>query len=400
MTGVDRRFERSVAFWLRAYPRRWRAARSAEVQSVAADLAGPGAARLDVRSAAGMVVGGWATRWRTRPPLHDYLLYAGFDRRIPARYRAWAADDLEGPLFALRLVLRGPALAVLIATVVTDHGRLPTDLTFVGIFVTVLAATWLTFGPRRLESLRRKHLVPQQGEPVVGGTRVYDWVPRDRVAAIPGTLAALLCTAVVGVVATSAGILARHGVVFVACPGEPGDACVETVSRLRDGIGPVGLDALVVAVAVGAVAAWLAAGRLRRTVARRPVQTDRRLVGFGVRRTAAAASVGALVLADLLAEATGRIDLWAAPVVAVLALALLPATVVGWRAARHGPADLAWSDVCRMACTGRPPAVDQRATGLVAVPVALAAHRAASGAAVPGPVVPDHAEAPGTDWLH
>ncbi|HEX7806008.1 MAG TPA: hypothetical protein VF413_07590 [Cellulomonas sp.] len=49
MTG----FHRSVAFWLRAYPRRWRAVRAAEVTAVLADLAGPPPRRLDARAAAG-----------------------------------------------------------------------------------------------------------------------------------------------------------------------------------------------------------------------------------------------------------------------------------------------------------------------------------------------------------
>ena len=65
--------ERSVVFWLRVYPLRWRAARSAEVAAVLADLASPAPRRLHARAAIGLVRGGWATRWREHPPLGAYL---------------------------------------------------------------------------------------------------------------------------------------------------------------------------------------------------------------------------------------------------------------------------------------------------------------------------------------
>ncbi|HWJ84590.1 MAG TPA: hypothetical protein VNR62_04130, partial [Cellulomonas sp.] len=69
MTQSDpARFERSAAFWLRAYPRWWRAERGGEVVAVLADLA-PGATRLSWTTAAGIVVHGWAERWRAHPPV-------------------------------------------------------------------------------------------------------------------------------------------------------------------------------------------------------------------------------------------------------------------------------------------------------------------------------------------
>jgi hypothetical protein len=400
MTGPDPRFERSVAFWLRAYPRRWRAARGAEVQALVADLAVPGATRLGLRSAVGLVAAGWATRWRTRPPLRDYLLYVGFDRRIPARYRAWAADDLEGPLAPLRIGLRGPGAALLAFAAIQRRWHLPVDLVFVGMLMAVYVATWLAFGARRLESSRRKHLVPSLGEPLVAGTRVYEWVSRDRVAATAGALAAMVCTAAVGVAALTTWSLAPHGVAFVGCQPEPGAVCFETVSALRDGIGPVGLAVLAAAAAVGVGGARLAVRRLRRTVPLRPVQVARRLVGFGVERTVATAVAGAVVLADLLAEGAGRIDLWAAPVLAVVALVLLPTTVVAWRSARRGPVDLAWADVRRIAWTGRAPVVDQCGTGLVPFPAERGGHGAAGAFPVPGRAAADGAEGPRSDWLH
>jgi hypothetical protein len=400
MTGPDTRVERSVAFWLRAYPRRWRATRAAELEVIAADLTTPGTTRLHPRAVARLVAAGWATRWRSRPPLRDYLLYVGFDRRIPAPYRAWAADDLDGPLAPLRIGLRGPVAAILTLSFLQRRWDLPTDLVVVGAFLALFVASWLALGGRRLEALRRKHLVPQLGEPLVPGTRVFEWVPRDRVTATAGALTGLLCTAVAGVVAAAAWVLAPRGVAFVGCPAEPGAVCSQTVSRLRDGIGPVGLVMLGVAVVVGVVGARVAAGRLRRTVPLRPVQVARRLVGLGVRRAAATVVAGVLLLADLVAEGTGRIDLWAAPVVAVVAAALLPAAVVLWRCASRGPTDLSWSDVRGIAGTGRVPVLDEFATGLVPFPVDAGAHPAAGGARASATAVADDAEGPRSDWLH
>ena len=95
-------FERSVEFWLRAYPLRWRAARSAEVAAVLADLAGPAPHRLDARAALGLVRGGWATRWREHPPLGAYLRYRLVNWRLPAQFDGWVRDERAGHLIGLR----------------------------------------------------------------------------------------------------------------------------------------------------------------------------------------------------------------------------------------------------------------------------------------------------------
>ena len=68
-----RDFDRSARFWLRAYPRDWRAVRGDEVTSVLRDLAAEDARRVDLRTAWNLVRGGLATRWRQTPPLRVYL---------------------------------------------------------------------------------------------------------------------------------------------------------------------------------------------------------------------------------------------------------------------------------------------------------------------------------------
>ncbi|HEX5332526.1 MAG TPA: hypothetical protein VFW79_07785 [Cellulomonas sp.] len=98
-------FERSVVFWLRAYPRRWRELRASEVTAVLSDVAGPGARRPDARTALDLVLAGWATRWREHPPPRLWWQYRVLRRRLPRPYRAWMRDDVEGFWFPLRMNL-------------------------------------------------------------------------------------------------------------------------------------------------------------------------------------------------------------------------------------------------------------------------------------------------------
>ena len=95
-------FERSVAFWLHAYPRRWRGARAAEVTVVLADLAAPGARLLSLRAALALVAGGWATRWREHPSFWPWLGYCLVQRRLPAEFDDWVRDERTGLLTGLR----------------------------------------------------------------------------------------------------------------------------------------------------------------------------------------------------------------------------------------------------------------------------------------------------------
>ncbi|WP_258724651.1 hypothetical protein [Cellulomonas sp. NS3] len=96
---------RSVGRWLHAYPRRWRRARGAEVTAVLVDLARPGARRVDVRTALGLVVAGLATRWREHPPPRAYLAYRLAGRHPGTRWDGWLLDDVDGRLYPARLAI-------------------------------------------------------------------------------------------------------------------------------------------------------------------------------------------------------------------------------------------------------------------------------------------------------
>lgn len=136
MRGLDR----SAAFWLRAYPRRWRAQRAAEVAEVLTDLAPAGATRLDLRAAAGLVRGGWSTRWHQRPPVGAFLRYRLLDRRPAPVYDGWLRDDLEGALYPWRsaLVISAVLGPLFLAVAVALDWPYPGGVLAVGYLLSVL----------------------------------------------------------------------------------------------------------------------------------------------------------------------------------------------------------------------------------------------------------------------
>ena len=321
---IDPRFERSVQRWLRAYPRRWRTARGAEMTALLADLSEPGATRLDAASALGLVRSGWATRLRTRPPLHQYLAYRVLDRRLPAAYRGWARDDIDGAFYLLRRVGQVPLIMVAVPMVASGSLDFPARTAFVSVLV--FTAMMLVLGGIRRRADARRHLVPDSGEPWTEGDLVYGWVSKDRVRARP----ALGLLVVLAAVVTASGLLG--GVMVAPVAG---------------------------AAALGAVAALVVRVRLVTVVPHRPVQGARRLV-----EPRARASV-ALVLLGALAVTAGWAGTSLSPVLAVVGAALLPGLVVAWRFAATAPDDLALVDVRSIVLTGSVPPVDRLVEGLV-----------------------------------
>ncbi|WP_406300833.1 hypothetical protein OG948_57870 (plasmid) [Embleya sp. NBC_00888] len=122
-------YERHSRLLLRTYPPRYRDAREAELIGTLLDAAPPGATRPSMGEAWDIVRGGLLTRLRDRPPLHHWLAYRLFAKRVPDRYRMWVRDDalgrfhflrrnlcghLEGiGLFVLMMVLSGPGFTAL-----------------------------------------------------------------------------------------------------------------------------------------------------------------------------------------------------------------------------------------------------------------------------------------------
>ncbi|WP_273653543.1 hypothetical protein [Cellulomonas fimi] len=135
------RFERSARRWLRAYPPRWRRARADEAVALLADLA-PDARRVDLRTALGLVRGGWSTRRRTRPPLRTYLAFRFRDRLPGPEHSGWLEDDVTGRWFHARVALAqillfGPVFG-LVASGMAAIGWVSWDAVLFGFPVMVL----------------------------------------------------------------------------------------------------------------------------------------------------------------------------------------------------------------------------------------------------------------------
>ncbi|GEK20274.1 hypothetical protein [Cellulomonas xylanilytica] len=363
MTTIDPRFERSVRRWLRAYPRRWRLRRSDEVVALLADLAAPGATRVDLRTAAGLVRSGWATRARTRPPLRHALAYRLLDRRVPTRYRGWVRDDLEGANAPVRVLVTVAVtyavISVLLPLVTGERPRPPSSLT--GAVLMGMATGLLSRGPWQFRKQARKHLVAEPGEELTSDSLLFGMVMRDRLTARGTVGTGVVAVAAVGLAAVAACLLAPTRLATGAC----GQGCVETVSRTRDGVSPALLAVLAAALVVGVLASVLSRRRLRRLVPLRPAQHARRLIRPNSRHALLVGMISAYFFGLAWVEGTGRADLFLCVGVAVAALLVLPALLVAWRAARSGPDDLALVDVLTIARTGRLRAVDTYREGLV-----------------------------------
>lgn len=368
MTG----FDRSVAFWLRAYPRRWRAVRAAEVSAVLADLAGPGARRLDARAAAGLVRGGWATQWREHPPLHTYVGYRILDMAIPARYRDWARDDLDGPLYSRR---RAAALtwgvSLMIAFERASDGRTSGSLVWLLVGGILAHATGVPAYQRR--HLERKHLSPGAGEVISTGDLVDGLVPRYRRAAGP-ILSATAVLLTVGAVGWSTSALLR-------------------------GVRTAAVEGIAVAAIIGLTLVPLVVGRLRRILPLAPAQPHRVIYGLTAGRWVAVAVWSVVIGVQSWLEISRHVTFILAGVGGAVCWFALPGVLGAWAMVRSGQSTaVAMTDVVCAVFRRRVPPVDAEVPGLVAAAPALVGTAVPHFLVAPGPVprlVADGGRAPG-----
>jgi hypothetical protein len=380
MAAVDAGFERSVARWLRAYPPRWRRARAAEVTALLADLAPPEATRLDLRSAAGLVAGGWATRWREHPPLLPWLGYRLLGTRLDPRYREWAQDDLDSPWLAARQVLAG---VVLLAAALAQQIQLEWT-PFLMSAVAVLVAT--VIGPRvyRAQAVA-KQLVVQPGEVVTHAARLPALVARRRLAARPWLSGALVLCLVTSVGSTA--LLLGAPAVLGVVPQGVAEFSVEAVP-----LGPAARTVLVGLVLVAGLVGLAASRAARRRLHRwAPAPQPYREVAAATveDRTRLAA-----VLVLLLVVAFGLPSFGAALAVpaGVLAAGALPVVLTARAVvAAGGTRAVAGVDVLR-ATVGRTDRRDEAVPGHVPATTWLPL-----GAVVPGPDVPPAPPSPALD---
>lgn len=366
-TAVEATIVESIEFWTRAYPRRWREARGQELVDVVVDLAGPGAQRLDARSAFDLVRGGWATRWREHPLPHTWLLYRMFDRRIPVAYRSWALDDIDGFWYPMRRIL-GSAWWMppwfLLLSQTEGFSLIPALVIFA---LLVASSMFIAPGYARNQS-RLKHVAPKFGEVLVEGALVASDVPRQRVTAHSGLAWALPLLGPTGVASVVAALLAPKVLLTDFSPNSPGigpgftaDSVVAPMGAYR----VVGVSILLAALGIGALGAIVVRRRLGRLLGERPDQPHRVL-----RPVTASGTLGVLFSAVVMAgviwlEVSGRLVLGLSVVPGAVALLLLPGALVAFSVTRRADAhDLAGRDVWWIATRGRVPGIDQAARGL------------------------------------
>lgn len=97
------RLERSARLWLRAYPRRWRAAFGDDLVGVLLEVGPPGTRRVTAREAAAIVRAGWALRLREHPSLLRWLGYRFLDIHLPLPFQHWVVDDILGRFYLARM---------------------------------------------------------------------------------------------------------------------------------------------------------------------------------------------------------------------------------------------------------------------------------------------------------
>jgi hypothetical protein len=355
---MDERIISSVELWMRAYPCRWREARGQELVDVVVDLAGPGARRLDARSAFDLVRGGWATRWREHPPLRTWLLYRLFGRRIPVAYRSWALDDIDGFWYPLRrnwpVYLALPP--ILVAGQPAGYGGMPV---FVYVIWALVAVSSLFLWPEANRSRDRlKHVAPRPGERLDEGTFVECDVPRERLTARSTLTWAVLLLGITGAGSVVCAMFAPKAILLI--PTRGADASWDIV------VGPVGgrwvaaVAILMVALGAGVRGAAVARRRLDRLLGELPDQPDRVLRAIYAPVKAKVLFLATIIVALTWLEVSGILVLGLSQVLGTVALLLLPGALVAIEVTRRADApDLAGSDVWRMATRGRLPSVDQ-----------------------------------------
>jgi hypothetical protein len=163
-------YERRCRLLLRAYPRRYRETRGAEVLGTLLDLAEPGQRSPSPRDSFDVVRGGVLTRLREHPPFKQWLLYRVFGKRLPAEWRAWTRDDIFGwglLLAQAAQLLTCAALTGLALGVVANTGWNASRLLFFSALMIVSSGLAVLAGRRwlRREWLCRQGFHPDGSEP-------------------------------------------------------------------------------------------------------------------------------------------------------------------------------------------------------------------------------------------
>ena len=358
--GQGARWERSARFWMRAYPRRWRAARGEELVGVLLDLAPPDARRVGARTAFDLVRGGWLTRLREHPPLLAWLGYRVLDRRVPGRYRAWAKDDIDGLFYGARVFLSGlwvlAVFGILTARSGGASGEVFGSAPQIALLLLVGMALSALFAPgyRRRRALLL-HLAPRPGDRLYEGRLVVQDGPRTRVDARSGLRWLAAASGVLAAASIVSVVLAPLGTWGALTPAGPDNSAGLTIEA-----GPIAERApAYLVLAVGLVLVVPAVRRVRRWLPTRVEQPHRRLRPVGVAGAARVIILMAAGLGVVWAELVGGLALAIGPVLGACMLVLLAAALAWLRERRRpGAAPFAAVDGVRVLTHRGPPEVD------------------------------------------
>jgi hypothetical protein len=334
--------DRRLALALRAFPKRFRAARTDEIMGTVAEVrAAGGGDGVGGRELIDLVLAGWAERRRTRPPTWTLLRYFWFEGRLDQRWHAWMFDDLRG-WYSLRRSLRSAALFFpisfgmwwLLPVVMGDGSRSPFDPM---AFLLVASAT-VGFGAviEAIWHLQRKRILRKHG---------YDpstWmplaaVPVSRPVPLPPPPRAL--SRAVPVLRGTAIGLALAGPAAAVAMFVP-SAVVEieskafSISRDASYVEVVGLAMLVVACLLVALSRWWGGALRRRFVTDQPwLLTDQQYRERSWWRTlvVAACAVGILGIATSVLPIAPMF----VPAAYLAALGLVPELLITARAAER-----------------------------------------------------------------
>jgi hypothetical protein len=310
---------------LHAFPRRFRAARSAEILATfeEAELAGD-AHPYGMPALADVVVAGWAERLRTHPPLGAYLKYRLLDGRLDARWHRWMIDDVRGRWYGLRRAAFTSLILVAVMLVFFQVGEAPPDMGFVVVYVVALIVVAVLATPsHRRRTLRRHGYDPE----------TLTWAPPDLWAATGPRAQRLVRVAPMGFT-MAAALAAVAPFAVLASLGHIG-AGSGNITRDADGQLPATIASVAVATLVGA------AGILgRRSVSRRFTRTipDGAQVDLVFSDLASAGALSAAVTAVGLIACFAPITPLIVPLAFVVMFGAAPTLVLaGIDAQRHRP---------------------------------------------------------------
>jgi len=361
MAGASPHLLRSIRWWLRAFPPRWRRVHERETTDLLLELAPERSRRLDARTAVGLLVGGWGTRWRGRPSVGRYLGYLFELTTIDPAHREWARDDIESRWYPLRRALVGPAFFGAFVGIMNLAMWLPSR-EWAGVAGpmlrpwTVLLPPLIAFSYAQRRTIRRRsivrHLLPRPGEPASASVYWPAPTPRPRTSAA----SALVQLVVVG------ALLLVSGAITVACASTMNvvSGCDDSPGCVSVDEGPLSLVVRLVMATVAIIIPALVAWRRLRTRSRaagnlavRPAQPARGIVR--IRWDVAPWAIVGLAL-GLAWQAAEIFDGW--PVIAAPACLTIGGTLLVWASigrwvVRHGQGPdsvsepVAWIDVWR-----------------------------------------------------